>query len=79
MTMLKDQIMLSMFSMLAACFLGLGFFAFLEDGASIHPLLANKDFATVLIAVGVILMIIEFRLLFKVIRLKRDAQGQSNN
>jgi hypothetical protein len=77
--MLKDQIMLSVISMLAAIFLGLGFFAFLEDGSSIHPLLGNQDLATVLIALGAIFMIIEFRLLFKVIKLKRAAQEQRSN
>ena len=77
--MFKNQVVLSVISTLAAAFLGFGFFAFLEDGSSIHPLLGNKDFATVLIAVGALLMIIEFRLLFKVIKLKRAAQEQSNN
>lgn len=77
--MLKDQIMLSVISMLAAIFLGLGFFAFLEDGSSIHPLLGNKDFATVLIAAGALLMIFEFRLLFRVIKLKRAEQELRND
>ena len=77
--MLKDQVMLSVISTLAAVFLGLGFFAFLEDGSSIHPLLGNKDFATVLIAVGALLMVIELRLLFRVIKMKRAAQEQSNS
>lgn len=77
--MLNNQIMLSIISTLAAAFLGFGFFAFLNDGSSIHPLLGNKDFATVLIAVGVLLMVFEFRLLFKVIKIKRAAQKQNNN
>jgi hypothetical protein len=72
--MFKNQVMLSVISTLAAIFLGLGFFSFLEDGSSIHPLLGNKDFATVLIAVGTLLMVIELRLLFKVIKMKRAAQ-----
>ncbi|NNG14688.1 MAG: hypothetical protein HKM22_05960 [Gammaproteobacteria bacterium] len=71
--------MLSIISILAAVFLGFGFFAFLEDGSSIHPLLGDKDFATILIAVGVLLMVFEFQLLFKVIKIKRAAQEQNNN
>lgn len=69
--MLKNQVMLSIVSFLAAVFLGFGFFAFLEDASGIHPLLGSKDFATVLIAIGVLLMVFEFRLLFKVIKAKR--------
>lgn len=74
--MLRNQIMLSIISTLAAVFLGFGFFAFLEDASGIHPLLGNKDFATILIAAGVLLMVIEFRLLFKVIKAKRAEQAQ---
>lgn len=77
--MLHNQIMLSVISTLAAAFLGFGFFAFLEDGSGIHPLLGNKDFATVLIATGVLLMIFEFRLLFKVIKAKRAKLEENNS
>ena len=71
--------MLSVISTLAAVFLGFGFFAYLEGGSSIHPLLGNKDFATVLIAVGALLMVFELRLLFKVIKIKRAEQEQNNH
>lgn len=74
--MLQNQIMLSVLSTLAAVFLGLGFFGFLEDGSAIHPLLGNKDFATVLIAVGALLMVFELRLLFRVIKAKRAEREQ---
>ena len=72
--MIKNQIMLSIISTLAAIFLGLGIFAFLKDASGIHPLLGNRDFATILIALGTIFMIVEFRLLFSVIKHKRAAQ-----
>ena|GEM_PF-4321456 len=73
--MLKEQIMLSVYSVLAAAFLGLGFFGLLEDGAAVHPLLGNRDFATILIAIGAIFIIIELRLLFRVIKRKQDKRS----